>query len=194
MKSSYRRPGRGQASLAALVASMLVLACGLAGPGTSPAPASPSVPPATASPAPPTAPPTEGAEPPDAQLKADGSGVAGLLGTYCWLGTCADLFEIPSKSTLPQLNVATPNQGLTFSMGGGAAFLHWDAAYGPGSMDTLAPLDEGGQDFDPDTSATPPPSLFEASVTSPPSGDWVVYIVARSLAGEAHYMWHVVVP
>jgi hypothetical protein len=117
--------------------------------------------------------------------------VIGYLGTYCWQDACVDAFEIPPLDSLPAVDGQAAQ--LSFRVTDGA-FYNVGASYGPGAMDELVPLDEAGQSYDPDTTATPPPLLTEADLAVPPPGDWVVYIVIRAADGEAHYAWHVTVP
>ncbi len=199
-------------TLALFLATLLIApACGIA-PGASPRESpSPSFAPtasATTPVLPTTAPQTDtpataspaatddvGAadEPPAGRLAAGDQTVTGWLGTYCWAGTCADAFRIPPLSTLPEIAVAGPQSELTFGLAGDTGFIEWVAAYGPGSMADLAPLAQGGESYDPDSAATVPPQIAETTFTSPLSGDWVIYVVIRTAAGEAHYAWHLVV-
>ena len=118
--------------------------------------------------------------------------VAGELRTFCWLGTCADAFELPPKGDLTSLEIDDPATELSFRAG--IPFNRWAASYSPRTMDDLAFLDDGGALYDPDISASVPATITEANVTAPPPGDWIVYIVLNSFENEAHYVWRVQVP
>ena len=118
------------------------------------------------------------------------TGVGALL-TYCWLGTCVDAFELPPASDLPPLPVDPSAVTLELRLDGEAGFLSWSASHGDGSLGELTPLDRGGEPYDPDLSPTVPPTITQAEIALPPSGDWILYVVIRALEGEAHYAWHV---
>ncbi len=196
----------------ALVAVALVAlaACGLApaasnlptplstaGPAVGPS-ASPTPPPTatqSATPAPsqgPSITPPASGGPPQASVRVDSQATVGWLGGYCWLGTCADAFELPPKASLPAV-VAGATAALRFSLDSSTGFTSWSAAYTDASMDGLAPLGAGGQPFDPDLSASPPPMLTEGSFTAPPAGDWVLVVEVHTVEGDAQYAWHLTV-
>jgi len=117
--------------------------------------------------------------------------LAGELRTYCWAGTCLDAFELPPATELPLLAVDPSARELEFRLATDAGFYDWTASYGDGTMAELRPLAGGGEPYDPDLSATVPPTITVASMTRPPSGNWIVYVVIRAPSGEAHYAWHV---
>ncbi len=166
-----------------LVAAWITAACSSAGPGAAtPAPATVN-PPQTA---------TADATPPAGMLSAPGVEVVGFLGTYCWNGMCADVFDTPPKADLPLVEATSGD--LTFSLAGGAAFLSWSASYRSDDQNELTPLGEGGSDYDPDTGASLPPALSEAGFETPPAGEWVLIVQAFFENGDAQYIWHVVVP
>jgi len=142
----------------------------------------------------PTQPAPDGDHPPDAHLSDGTVTVAGELRTYCWIDTCADAFELPPMTDLPLQTLADASTELDFSLAGAQEFISWHASYGAASMADLMPLDEGGEDYDPDMAATVPPLLSRATLPAPPSGDWILYVVVRAVEGEAHYAWHVTVP
>ena len=80
-------------------------------------------------------------------------------------------------------------------------FVQWTASYSEAQMADLVPLGSGGSPYDPDSTVSPPPDLYQATFAAPPSGDWVIVIglhfANRSLpvqGGDASYAWHVVVP
>ena len=132
--------------------------------------------------------------PPTAYLGFDSTEVEGELRTYCWLDTCADAFELPPMDELPLLTLEAAITSLDLHLAADAAFISWRASYGNGGMEDLVPLDAGGEEYDPDTTATLPPLLARAAVAAPPPGDWIVYVVIRAVDGEAHHAWHVRVP
>ena len=156
----------------------------------------------SSTPTPPAIEPTEGptlatdpvALPPAAYLGFGSNDTQGELRTYCWLGTCADAFELPPMDQLPAMTLDGSSDYLRLHLEADAEFINWTASYGDDAMDELMPLDSGGEQYDPDTTATLPPLLTEASVAAPPAGDWIVYVVVRAVDGDAHYAWHVTVP
>src|SRR5918994_5565319 len=180
----------------AIAAGWLILGCTPAGAsptGTPPSPAStPATPARATAAAAPTA-PAESAQPapasdqpPEGVLSAAGDAVTGFLGTYCWLGTCADVFDTRPSDSLPLLEASAAD--LAFSLAGGAAFLSWNASYRADDDDDLITLGAGGSDYDPDTGAAPPPALTEATFAPPPTGDWVLVVQTFFEEGDAQYV------
>ena len=188
----------GGCGLAAPAASTLPTPLATAGPtvgpSASPTPPPTATPPATPAPSQgPSATPPASDGPPQASVSVDSQATAvGWLGSYCWLGTCADTFELPPKASLPAV-MAGATAALRFSLDSNAGFTSWSAAYTDASMDGLAQLSAGGQPFDPDASASPPPMLTEASFTAPPAGDWVLVVEMHAIDGDAQYAWHLTV-
>jgi hypothetical protein len=93
---------------------------------------------------------------------------------------------------LPVVEVAEGG-GLLFDLRGAASLLRWSAGYRADDAEELTPLAEGGTEYDPDTTASPPPALTAADFDAPPSGDWVLIVQAFFEEGDAQYLWHVVV-
>ena len=128
--------------------------------------------------------------PPSGALGYSDFADVGWLGSYCWQGTCADVPEMPDAGSLPQITV--PEGPLTFSLEG-AKFATWVAMYGADG-DSLLPLDEGGDAFDPDIATPSPDELLSfVELDSPPVGDWVITVQVFMPGGDASYAWHVIV-
>ncbi|HLB44408.1 MAG TPA: hypothetical protein VJK49_03405 [Candidatus Limnocylindrales bacterium] len=199
----------GTSFLGVAATALVVLACGLAGRGATQAPASPTpASPSEATPSPtpqpsPTIEPTTEASPPstldpadrppDGILSAGSDDATGWLGTYCWASTCADAPQTPPKDSLPALEVDGQTT-LSFILSDATSFYEWHASYAAASNGEQTPLGEGGADYDPYSSATPPPDLQKADFPAPPSGDWAVHVSLTFVAGDARYAWHVIVP
>ena len=130
------------------------------------------------------------ATPPTGNLAAGALNVGGHLGSYCWADACSDEFELRPKSSLPTIHLpaGTP---LEFTLADGSGFAQWDASYSTAKMSDLVPLDSGGSAYDPDSSATPPPDLLNATFAAPPKGDWVLVVSIHFKDGSAVYSWHV---
>jgi hypothetical protein len=130
------------------------------------------------------------ARPPAAALGYSDFAETGWLGTYCWQGLCADVFELPAKEDLPI--VAAEGESLIFSMEDGE-FSKWVVQYGPDG-DSLATLDRGGEAIDPDVAPTKSPDLMSfVEFDNPPSGDWLLTVQVFFAEGDATYGWHVIV-
>ena len=199
-----------------LLLAVLALAggCAYGGPGATPTSQPPTIPPttspvpdATATPLPATATPTtfpetaqptpspeQTGDPPDGLLTAGGDAVVGWLGTYCWGDTCADALVTAPKKSLPRLDVTSTSEMLSFSVSGGVEFSEWYAAYASTSNGVVIELGKGGDEYDPDSSASQPPLFAEISFAAPPPGDWVVHVRVSFVGGDAGYAWHVTVP
>ena len=136
--------------------------------------------------------PDQGHPPPAGLLGSGGEIVAGYPGSYCFGDTCAEIGGWPSKSELPRLRVTA--DAMTFSIEGEVAFVTWSAAYQSRANDDASKsLGRGGYPYDPDASASPPPSVIEATIPAPPAGDWVVWIWVDLEHGDLSYAWHVIV-
>jgi len=136
-----------------------------------------------------------GVVPPVATLSSGDVSVAGYPGSYCFADTCADIGAWPPKTDLPELTASASNGDLNFEIADQISFVRWSAAYGSSSDDDdSTPLGEGGDPFDPDTGASPPPQFLNASVSTPPPGDWVVWVWVELESGDLSYAWHVIVP
>ena len=134
----------------------------------------------------------QGSHPPAGLLTSGGDEVAGQLGSYCYLNTCADIGGWPAKSELPLLTVTTGNVG--FALESKETFLSWSASYNDKANDDQATeLDKGGQSFDPDSSSSVPPQIEEAVIDAPPAGDWVMWVWVDLESGDLSYAWHVIV-
>ena len=196
------------------VAMLLAAGCALS-PGGSPTPPPTAVssqsPPATAPPATPTIQPpptptqahatptaepteTEGTPPPIGSLTSGTETVAGSPGSYCYLDTCADLPAWPPKADLPEIAGSRDGE-LSFALGDTIRFVEWRASYAATSNGETTELGGGPSGFDPDAVPTTPwPELSSVSFSSPPSGNWVLYVRVGFTEGDASYAWHVVVP
>jgi len=156
--------------------------------------ASPSAQPTATAAAAPTATPTAD-QPPAGLLAAGGEPITGHLGTFCWAGLCADEFKLPDASSLPLLELGGGADVLSLSLARDAGFTGWSASYTSAGMADLLPLASGGADYDPDSTASTPPDLTEATFAPPPPGDWTLVVSLRFSTGDdASYAWHVSVP
>jgi hypothetical protein len=200
--------GRAHASgLRARVVGGSLAICLLAGCAASPA-NSPTPPPAaTVSPVPSaavqtTAPgtPTE-EQPPLAELVANGSRVAGRLGSWCYGNACADIVPGPAELQ-PRVELAGPATELSFELPPPERFVYWRASYRATDDETsdMTILGEGGnRNPDPDVvrpESTPLPELSAATFTAPPPGEWLLEIRVQfpEGRGDAPYYWYAVVP
>jgi hypothetical protein len=130
------------------------------------------------------------AGPPSAALGYSDFAEAGWLGTYCWQGLCADVFELPPKEQLPV--VAAVGDSLIFSMEDGE-FSKWVVQYGPDGA-SMTTLDRGGEAIDPDIASPEAPELRSfVEFANPPSGDWLLTVQVFFPGGDATYGWHVIV-
>ena len=168
-------------------------------PGASASPTATAGPTATESPtATPSSTPSESGEdgelPPDGELTTPSGMVIGWLGSYCWMNACADAGMIPPKGDLPRVEVPRDTAEFVLRLSRGEGFIEWSAGYSKRSDARPTPLGGGGDSYDSETNATPPPQLLEARFPPPPSGDWVLHVRVGFLDGDASYAWHVVVP
>jgi hypothetical protein len=166
----------------------LAMACSLGTGSNTASPAVSTTATAPVSPAPQTqAASTAIAGPPAGLLAFDDSSVAGIPGSFCWEGTCADLAQMPAKEALPLVD--GPGDTLRFSVASGS-FVGWTASYGA-NPSSVQKLGSGGA-VDPDaTSPTQPSPLTSAEFTTAPAGDWIVQVFVRFADGDATYWWHV---
>jgi hypothetical protein len=126
--------------------------------------------------------------PPAGLLAFGDSSVAGIPGSFCWQGTCADVANMPAKTSLPLVDA--PGATLHFSVASGT-FTGWTASYGADGS-SIQKLDSGGSVEDPDANPSANPSpLTSAQFATPPAGDWIVQIFVRFADGDATYLWHV---
>jgi hypothetical protein len=138
--------------------------------------------------------------PPAGLIAADAPPVAGHLGSYCWNAACSDEFELPDRSALPDLYVASAGTPLKFTLSAGVAFVEWTASYTAAKFANVVPLGSGGAAYDPDSNASEPPALFQAQFPAPPSGDWALVVSVHfglssvPAGGDAIYAWHIRVP
>jgi hypothetical protein len=172
-----------------LLGLALVIGCAPAGSASPPPSRGPTDGPATAVSATPN--PSLAASAPNGALAAGAAAtpVIGFRGSNCWQGVCEDVFELPGTQQLPSI-VATPGD-LAFTLQDEHAFISWSASYASDAQGERRLLGQGGADFDPDTDATLPPLLRQATLPAPPAGDWVVVIQAFFEQGDALYAWHV---
>lgn len=179
-------------------------------PGNSPTPTAPSAtvvatsgshPPTpslevSASPAEPTPtatdddPPGDG-PPPLANLRlAEGTEVAGKLGSWCYGRSCSDTPAYP-LDRLPKLRLAHAGGWLTIILPEGASFTYWRASY----TESIA-VDSYGITLGSGGDLEEPSAEFEtASFAGPPAGSWglMLTLLFADPDGDAFYSWHAIV-
>jgi hypothetical protein len=126
--------------------------------------------------------------PPSASL----NGIEGWQGSYCWLGACADMAQLPFRDELPVVDADASGE-LQLSLLNGATFVTWTVTYGEGE-DDMSVLDRGGEPFDPDAMPEQSPvAINSTAVAAPPEGDWIVQATVHFPGGDLSYAWHVTV-
>jgi hypothetical protein len=109
------------------------------------------------------------------------------------MSACLDSPMVP-KEGLPVVTLSKRASDLALSLSDGARFIYWSAAYAATANKTWIDIGQGGAEYDPDLTGTPPPQLEQVHFGAPPVGDWIVRVHLQFLNGEASYAWHVTVP
>jgi len=158
----------------------------------------PATPPASVTPSAEATPARDLASPPDGVVAESGTTVTGNPGTYCWTSSkgtaCVDFVDFGHMRDLAEMDVSAAGAMLTFTTNPSIEFISWQASYGTPDGE-LQPLASGGSDYDPDSTATPPPGVASASFAAPGSGTWILAVMIHLANGDdASYGWKLVVP